>query len=61
MDESKKLMEARTTAQVESVIEEILSDHDHLRAVRESIRRDEEPADKFAREFLGVFRTRLQG
>jgi hypothetical protein len=51
----------KVEAQVESVIGEIINDHPHLRVVRESIRRDEEPADKFAREFLRVFRKRLQG
>jgi hypothetical protein len=51
----------RVEAQVELVVGEIINDLPHLRVVRESIRRDEEPADKFSREFLRVFRKRLQG
>jgi hypothetical protein len=51
----------KTADQVALVMEQILSDHPHLRTARESIRRDDEPTDKFAREFLRVFRHRLQG
>lgn len=49
-----------TAAQVELVMNQILSDHPHLRVARDSVRREDEPADKFAREFLRVFRHRLQ-
>jgi len=47
--------------QVESVIREILRGHPQLAAIRSAMRRDEEPSDKFAREFLRVFKQRLQG
>lgn len=60
-DEGDKPKNGKIAEQVESIIEEILSDHPHLRGVRESIRRDEEPTGEFAHEFLRVFRKRLQG
>jgi hypothetical protein len=47
--------------QVESVIDGVFRNHPQLASIRKSMRRDEEPADKFAREFLRVFKQRLQG
>lgn len=51
----------RLSAQIESVIDEILSEHPQLRAARNAARQNEEATDKFAKEFLRVFRQRLEG
>lgn len=66
-DEEKKADPSKTNerndkivAQAEAIITKILRDHPQLRAVREIMRRGEEPTDKFAREFLKVFRQRMQ-
>jgi hypothetical protein len=51
----------KVAEQVETIMENILRDHPHLRTAREAARRDEEPSHEFAHEFLRVFRQRLQG
>jgi hypothetical protein len=51
----------KIAAQVESVIDEIFRNHPQLASIRKSMRRDQEPADQFASEFLRVFKQRLQG
>jgi hypothetical protein len=50
----------KNAKQVEAIISEILRDHPQLQIVRASKQKDTEPSDKFAREFLHVFRKRLQ-
>jgi hypothetical protein len=52
--------QTRIAAQAETVIESILKDKPHLRSIRDANRKEEEPTDRFAREFLRVFRQRLQ-
>ena len=59
-EESSDQAREKIVAQVESVIDGIFRDHPQLASIRKSMRRDEEPADKFASEFLRAFKQRLQ-
>lgn len=52
--------EKRLAEKAEAVIERIIKDRPHLRSVREAMKREEEPTDEFAQEFLKAFRQRLQ-
>ncbi len=46
---------------IEGVLAAVLNDRPKLRSLRESSRADQEPQNKFAREFLKAFRQRMQG
>lgn len=52
--------QTRIATQAETVIESILKDKPHLRLIRAASRKEQEPTDRFAQEFLRVFRQRLQ-
>lgn len=47
--------------QIDTIIAGIVEKHPRLKSAREAVARKDEPSDKFAQEFLSVFRQRLQG